>query len=114
MQKFISIDPLEPGMVTESVGLLQDPVDFSAGSEVQDYDDRKESGIGSTMRSHMEMGSEGSEDPFNPSPSPFAAQRAVIQQEPAPLTSSSYAPPVSTTGRSRESRAMKEPKAPRK
>jgi len=107
MQKFISLDPLEPSMVAENVSLLHDPVsDLGEPSA----DERKEADGREVMESF-----EVSNRPSDSSFSTYASSRGVttFSPPPAPEAVGSYGPPTAPS-RTREQKAMKEPKSIRK
>jgi hypothetical protein len=96
MQKFINVDPLEPGMVTEELGLLDEQRDEQ------------------TTKSQVEFRNPDATDSSRPNVS-FATALEVADRD----VSVDYVgpmEPVSTSApsRGRESRAMKEPKSIRK
>lgn len=98
MQKFISIDPLEPGMVTESVGLYE-------GRGQGHMDD-------SQSKANLEMNTLSSDSPFTSNPSFMAPKPGDITI--STTSTPTYVPPSSNQNRAREPRAMKEPKSLRK
>lgn len=105
MQKFISLDPLEPGMVTENVSLLHDPVsDIGEPSS----DDRKEGGMMEAFEvSDRPSASDATFSAYSSRDGTFAAPPAPAE------TVGSYGPPTAPS-RTREQKAMKEPKSIRK
>lgn len=107
MQKFISLDPLEPGMVTENVSLLHDPVsDLGEPSS----DARKEGG-GLIEAFEVSDRPSASDASF----SSYASSRGIgtFAAPPAPEAVGNYGPPIAPS-RTREQKAMKEPKSIRK
>lgn len=99
MQKFISVDPMEPGMVTENLGLFEQD-DGYGGADT------------SRSKANLEMNTLSTDSPFTSNPSFMApnAENITVSTTSTP----SYVPPTSNPNRSREPRAMKEPKSLRK
>jgi chloride channel 7 len=98
MQKFINVEPLEPGMVTESISLLDTTGEFSP----KILDDGRN-------KANLELNTLSSDSPFTSNPSFMTPKPGDITI--STTSTSAYVPPISNTNRSREPRAMREPKS---
>jgi hypothetical protein len=124
MQKFINIDPLEPGLVTESIGLLQDPIDYNTvGAEVQDDNNSLLSGTSShQLRSTMDVLESGdsfsSTGPPNNSTynrsSQLSISTDITNNNNNNLTNNTIGPVSVSSTSSRAQRNTKEPKSLKK
>ncbi len=92
MQKFINIDPMEPGTVFESTGLLHGNDELSGGATVVD----------------VETGSSRNRDNASPAPAAVASFEVGRQSE---LMAPVGVPHTSAASGARKERGMKEPKS---
>lgn len=115
MQKFINVDPMEPGMIAENTGLLHEDEETGSVAEVDlTMNPLSGGGGGGGGGGHMAQfevsvrgdSMEGGYLAPEPTTSPVPGTRSATPTPPPAM------PP--TTSRTREQRAMKEPRSLRK